>query len=104
MLDLGRVGDIAEVSINGKLAGELWKPPYRIDVTASLKPGDNQLEIKVTNEWTNRQIGDRSVPPEKRVLAAAGGRGGGGGAFGRVQTLADAGLLGPVNVLSISHR
>ena len=76
-------------------------------MTDALKPGANQLEIKITNEWTNRQIGDRSVPAERQVLtrgggARAGGRGGGGGAFGRVQTLADAGLIGPVTILSIS--
>ncbi len=48
--------------------GILWKAPYQVDVTSALKAGANQLEIKVTNEWTNRLIGDR-LAPAKRVLA-----------------------------------
>jgi hypothetical protein len=109
LLDLGSARDLADVSLNGKALATLWKPPYQVDVTDALKPGANQLEIKITNEWTNRQIGDRSVPAERQVLtrgggARAGGRGAGGGAFGRVQTLADAGLLGPVSVVSIANK
>jgi hypothetical protein len=98
-LDLGKVRDIAEVQINGVPAGLTWAPPYRVDVTAALKPGANKLEIKVTNEWTNRQIGDRLLPPEKRILAPAGGRPS-GGAFGRPQTLPESGLLGDVRLVA----
>jgi hypothetical protein len=98
-LDLGAVGDIAEVSVNGKTVGILWKPPYRIDVTDSLKPGANQVEIKVTNEWNNRIAGDRAATPEKRVLAQAAGRGGGFGGRGG-GGLAVSGLLGPVTVVA----
>ena len=29
---------IAEVKINGKDLGILWKPPFRVDVTAAFKP------------------------------------------------------------------
>ena len=36
LLDLGRVNDIAEVSLNGKPLATLWKPPYRLDVTGAL--------------------------------------------------------------------
>lgn len=79
----------------------LWKPPYQADVTGVLKPGTNRLEIKITNQWTNRQIGDRSVAPEKRVLAFVySGRGGLSGS----QTLSDAGLIGPVRMLSGTAR
>jgi hypothetical protein len=66
-LDLGKVMDIAEVSVNGKTLGEiLWKPPYQTDVTSSLKPGTNHLEVKVTNLWTNRVIGDRQAGAGKK--------------------------------------
>ncbi len=58
-LDLGNVKNLAEVYINGKSAGLLWKSPFRIDVTDYLKEGDNRLEIKVTNLWVNRLIGDQ---------------------------------------------
>ncbi|HVT88529.1 MAG TPA: glycosyl hydrolase [Tepidisphaeraceae bacterium] len=105
-LDLGKVGDIAEVSINGKMVGTLWKPPYRIDVTDSLKPGDNQLQIKITNEWSNRIAGDRGAPPEKRILAQARGRAGGGGGFGRGfgATPPESGLIGPVTLVSVGSK
>ena len=49
-IDPGQVRDIAEVKVNGKSVGMTWAPPYRIDVTAALKPGTNKLEIAVTNE------------------------------------------------------
>jgi hypothetical protein len=100
LLDLGMVKDLAEVSINGKALGILWKAPYQVDATGILKAGANRLEIKVTNEWTNRQIGDRLAPPEKRVLAPAGGPGGGG--RGGNQTPLESGLIGPVTVVSVA--
>jgi hypothetical protein len=58
-LDLGGVKNLAEVSVNAKSLGIVWKQPYRVDVTSALKPGANSLEIKVTNGWANRIIGDR---------------------------------------------
>jgi alpha-L-rhamnosidase len=58
LLNLGTVNDLAEVSVNGQAVAILWKSPYQVDVTGVLKPGANQLEIKVINEWTNRLIGD----------------------------------------------
>lgn len=71
LLDLGRVGDLAEVIVNGRNLGTFWKPPYRIDVSGALRPGENQLEIKVTNQWTNRLAGDRDAPAGQRVLGDA---------------------------------
>ncbi|MGZ5566490.1 MAG: glycosyl hydrolase, partial [Limisphaerales bacterium] len=60
-LDLGKVQIMADVKLNGKDLGILWKPPYRVDVTDALKIGPNDLEIKVVNLWINRQIGDESL-------------------------------------------
>jgi hypothetical protein len=57
-LDLGQVDDLAEVWVNGKLAGTAWKPPYRVDISSQVKPGRNQLELRVVNLWVNRLIGD----------------------------------------------
>ncbi len=96
-IDLGKVRDIAEVKVNGKSAGLVWAPPYRMDVTSELKPGANKLEIEVTNEWTNRQIGDRLLPEDKHILATppAPVRPG-GGAFGFVPPLPESGLTGDV--------
>jgi hypothetical protein len=98
LLDLGDVRDLAEVSVNGRSLGLVWKPPYRIDVTDALQSGRNEIEIAVTNEWTNRLIGDAVVPPERRVLSAAGGGRGGFGGGGRAEPPAS-GLLGPVTIV-----
>jgi hypothetical protein len=57
-LDLGQVHDLAEVWVNGHLAGTAWKPPYRVDISALAKPGRNRLEIRSINLWVNRLIGD----------------------------------------------
>jgi hypothetical protein len=103
LLDLGTVGDIAEVTVNGRALGIVWAPPYRVDLADALKPGPNRLEIKVTNQWTNRIVGDRSAPPEKKVLNVPAAPGPGGGGFGGGQTLPVSGLLGPVTLVSRSH-
>jgi hypothetical protein len=95
LLDLGIVRDLAEVRLNGKPVGDLWKPPYRVDITTALKNGANELEVRVTNEWTNRIVGDRLVPAAQRVFAPLSGGSGRGGMFGP-QTPAESGLLGPV--------
>jgi len=58
-IDLGEVKNLAEVAVNGKSLGVVWHKPYRVDVTSVLKPGANELTIKVTNAWVNRLIGDQ---------------------------------------------
>lgn len=63
-LDIGRVEVIAEVWLNGKSLGMLWKPPFRCDVTDVLRNGENELEIRVTNLWPNRLIGDEQFPDD----------------------------------------
>lgn len=63
-LDLGRVKNFAEVRVNGRSTGVLWKEPFRLDVTGLLKPGQNTLSVRVTNLWPNRLIGDAQHPEE----------------------------------------
>jgi hypothetical protein len=60
-LDLGSVAVIAEVSVNGKNVVTLWKAPFRVNVDEFVKKGKNTLEIKVTNLWSNRLIGDETL-------------------------------------------
>jgi hypothetical protein len=91
--------DIAEVKVNGKSAGLTWAPPYRVDVTAALKPGTNRLEIAVTNQWTNRLMGDRLVLAEKRVLTPAGAPTAQSGFFPGPQTPPESGLQSDVTIL-----
>ena len=63
-LDLGTVHALAEVTLNGKDIGVVWTAPWRTDVTSAVKMKDNILEIKVTNVWANRLIGDEQQPPD----------------------------------------
>jgi len=70
VLDLGEVRELAEVIVNGKSAGILWKPPYRADLTGLAKPGINTLEVRVTNLWVNRLIGD-AQPGAKPITFTA---------------------------------
>jgi hypothetical protein len=63
-LDLGKVAVMAAVTLNGQDLGILWKPPFRLDVTRSIKAGLNELEIRVVNLWINRQIGDEQLPED----------------------------------------
>ncbi len=61
-LDLGDVKVIAEVILNGKNLGILWKVPYLVNLDDAVKKGNNTLEVKITNLWPNRLIGDEQLP------------------------------------------
>ncbi len=93
-LDLGEVHELAAVTVNGKPVGTAWKAPFRIDVTGALRPGANKLEIRVTNLWVNRLIGDEQPNTERKYTATD-----------IVPYKADApllrsGLIGPVRILA----
>jgi len=101
-LDLGDVRDVAEVFVNGKSAGVLWKPPYRADITSLVTPGDNELKIEVMNMWINRLTGDQLLPMEQRFTRTNMSF---DGYWRRVTTwkTQPAGLLGPVRLLQSVH-
>ncbi|GAB3661510.1 glycosyl hydrolase [Echinicola sediminis] len=61
-LDLGSVGVIAEVIVNGENVGILWKAPFRVNIEDFVKEGENILEVRITNLWPNRLIGDEHLP------------------------------------------
>ncbi len=65
-LELGQVDVMAEVKLNGKDLGILWKPPYRVDATTALRAGENTLELQVVNLWINRMIGDEQLPEDSQ--------------------------------------
>jgi len=99
VLDLGKVKEIAEVSVNGKPLGEiLWKLPFQADVSGALKPGTNHLEVKVTNLWPNRIIGDRQPKATKKYAWLDYKP------FRADTPLLDSGLLGPVKLSSVTLR
>jgi hypothetical protein len=98
VLDLGRVKEIAEISVNGKPLGViLWKPPYQADMTAALHPGTNHLEIRITNLWPNRIIGDQFLPKDKRYTFTVYQ------AYKKDSPLLESGLLGPVQISAVSE-
>jgi len=68
-IELGQVKDIgiARVTLNGTDLGVVWRPPFRVDVTKAVRPGENTLEVMVVNSWRNRLIGDRELPEEQRL-------------------------------------
>jgi hypothetical protein len=63
-LDLGKVAVMAEVKLNGRSLGKLWKPPFVVDISRVAKAGANQLEVRVVNLWPNRMIGDEQLPED----------------------------------------
>jgi len=95
-LDLGETREVAEVIINGAVADTLWKQPYRTDISRFLKAGDNTIEIRVTNLWHNRLVGDAGRPDGDRVtntniqLTYRGN-----------EPLIPSGLMGPVTIQKI---
>jgi hypothetical protein len=93
-IDLGEVANVAEVALNGKDCGVVWTAPFRVEITRALQAGSNNLEVRVTNTWANRLIGDRALPEAQRVTwTTAADRAGNG-------PLLRAGLLGPVQLVT----
>jgi hypothetical protein len=95
-LDLGRVAGVARVTLNGEELGCAWKPPYAIDVTEHLRPGENVLLCEVANTWHNRLVGDSALPPAERVTRTNISR-----PFSPDTPLLESGLLGPVRLVPV---
>jgi hypothetical protein len=93
ILDLGTVANLAEVFVNGKYCGTAWTAPYNIHIEKAVHPGINNIEIKVTNTWANRLMGDHNLPPDKQITWT--------NAPYRLEgkPLLPAGLIGPVKLL-----
>lgn len=90
------VREAAQVYVNGKRAGAVWHPPYRVDVTRLLAPGKNRIEVRVANLAVNTLAGH--ALPDYRLLSAR---------FGQRFVPQDteliaprpAGMLGPVTLM-----
>jgi hypothetical protein len=95
VIDLGALGDVAEVRVNGTMAGTVWKAPYRLDIGRLVRSGQNRLEVRVANLWVNRLIGD-AQPGAKQIT------------FTTLPTylpdapLRPSGLIGPVILLQVN--
>lgn len=95
VLDLGDVQNIAEVIINGKTVGTVWKKPFYLDISDAIKLGENSIEIKVTNTWVNRLIGDAQADVKDKTTFTTM-------PFYKADApLLPSGLLGNVTILSV---
>jgi hypothetical protein len=86
------------VTVNGKNLGIVWHTPYRVDVTDALKPGANEVTIKVTNAWVNRLIGDQQPNVTKKYTFTDFKP------YRASSPLLASGLLGPVDITSVTMR
>ncbi len=94
-LDLGEVENLAEVILNDKSMGIVWKKPFRLNISSALHEGDNELQIKVVNLWVNRLIGDAQSDVQEKLTYTTM-------PFYRADSpLKSSGLLGPVELVNI---
>lgn len=91
-LDLGRVEMIAVVTLNDETLRTLWTPPYTLDITGALKPGENKLRIEVTGTWFNRLVYDANQPEAQRKTWVIAGP-------AKEEALRESGLIGPVHIV-----
>jgi len=104
VLDLGSVRVTADVYLNGRHLGILWKQPFAVDITDAVKPGSNHLVVEVANTWSNRLAGDARNPDSTQycrtnISKAVNDR------FlplvpWKKAELLESGLMGPVRLLS----
>jgi hypothetical protein len=73
--------------------GIVWKAPFRVEVTDALEPGDNRLEVVVTNLWVNRLIGDTQPDAAKKYTFTTQA------SYRANSPLLPSGLLGPVRII-----
>ena len=97
-LDLGKVGIMAKIKINGKDVGGVWTMPYRVEITNVLERGDNKIEVEVVNTWINRILGDRLLPLKQRKLTPYTAP------WNENAPLQESGILGPVKILICNDK
>ena len=92
----GPIRETAQIYVNGKLAGVVWRPPFRLEVTPYLHEGENDLRIVVGNTAINFMAGQSL--PDHRLLWER---------YGKLFTPQDmenlrplpSGILGPVTLI-----
>jgi hypothetical protein len=97
-IDLGEVKNLAEVSVNGKPLGVVWKQPFRVDATGALKAGDNKVDVKVVNLWVNRLIGDAQPAAKQKITYTTMPF------YNAKSPLQPSGLLGPVKIIAVTGK
>ena len=97
-LELGKVGVIATVELNGKTLGTVWTQPQELDISDAVRPGENHLRIHVTSTWNNRLVADASLPPAERQSYVSQPY-----KFDPKAPLASSGLMGPVKISRLAE-
>ncbi|MCF7957925.1 MAG: hypothetical protein K9M57_05685 [Phycisphaerae bacterium] len=93
-LDLGDVREVAEVTIDGQSLGTTWTYPFGVKVPAAMVgKGSHLLEVKVTNVWDNRLVGDQFLDEKDRITHTNMQ-----GRHDKKTPLVSSGLLGPVTL------
>ena len=105
LLDLGVVGNVAEIELNGRAAGVVWMRPYTLNVTGHLQAGENRMVVHVTNTLINYVAGLETLPDVPEALVPQYGHNDSSYRMGTVvwrsrekdfHPLPPSGLLGPV--------
>jgi alpha-L-rhamnosidase len=68
------IREAATVFVNGQRAGSIWAPPYRVDVTALLRDGSNDIRIEVYNTAINQLAEGGRLPDVAAVTERYGQR------------------------------
>ena len=66
------IREAATVFVNGRRAGSLWAPPYRVDLTGLLRDGPNEIRVDVYNTAINRLAEGGRLPDMKPVVERYG--------------------------------
>ncbi|MBL9205704.1 MAG: hypothetical protein JNN01_11500 [Opitutaceae bacterium] len=104
-LDLGDLWTIADIRVNGRPLGVTWTPPFRMDCTAVLREGENEIVVTVANTWHNRLVGDARLdgPGVTRTnVTVSQGRLWHDGAWRQLE-LIPSGLMGPVRLVPVAR-
>jgi len=104
MLDLGKVGNVAEVILNDQNLGTVWMRGQKLDVTNDVKEGENKLEVLVTNTLINRISSMNEVPAVPAELVPRFGSGAVNTGIPRefgFKPLPLSGLIGPIKLIPI---
>ena len=67
------IRDAAVIAVNGQRAGSVWSPPYRLDISAFVRPGKNTVSIRVGNTALNHMAG-RPLPDYRLLILRYGDR------------------------------
>lgn len=66
ILNLGQVGEVAKVYLNGREVGTRVFPPYQFEVQDMLREGKNNISIEVATTWLNQLIGEAAKPMDQQ--------------------------------------